>query len=157
MSHRYSSRMRRGGWSRGGSSKKEEPMSGAGYDIEKTLMEEDERWKKLEHAVALAVNYYQMRPIDHDYRFDATEIIKDRAMSNYARITGGEDDYSIVMLIRALPRTDIDACVQPPSQKMMMPFPLRMDSHDTFLSDDAFGPQDEEVDDAAATAAAAEA
>ena len=156
MSQRYSSRLRRGRWTRGGASKKE-ALSGAGYDIEKTQVEEEERWKQLEHAVALAVNYYQMRPVDNEYSKDITGIISDRARKNYARISGGADeDYSIIMMLRGLPRSDIDSCILPPQMKMPTPSFANM-GMDNFMEDDMFGPQEEEVEDAAATAAAAEA
>ena len=154
MSQRYSSRMRRGRWTRGGSSKKDAPMSGAGYDIEKVQTEEEERWKKLEHAVALAVNYFQMRPVNNEYAVDITGIIAERARSNFRRATGLNDDYdySITMILRAIPRSNIDACVLPPQMKMPT-----FSNTNTFVSDDMFGPQEEEVEDAATTAAAAEA
>ena len=152
MSQRYSSRLRKGRWTRGGTSSKQEALSGAGYDIEKYREEEEERWRQLNHAISLAVNYYQMRPVDNKYSKEVGGIITERAKKHYKRITGRDDDYIITMMMRTVSRGDIESCVLPPERKISMP----TFSVDTFMTDDMFGPQEEEMEDAAATAAAAE-
>lgn len=95
-----------------------EPMSGAGYDIDEMREQAKYELDRMEHAVRLALNYYQMRPLQVEEKADMREYILSRAQSNYSRSGGDKSEYTIQILVRCIPQSEIDRCIE---EKIKMP------------------------------------
>lgn len=90
-----------------------EPMSGAGYDMEKEQRRSEVHYASMEHAVALAARYYQRSPVPYAFRHDILGILTIRAQANMKRMKVGGDGMAQLM-VHALPLHVIDECVMPP-------------------------------------------
>lgn len=90
-----------------------EPMSGPGYDMEEEQRRCEVHYASMEHAVALAVRYYQRSPVPYTCRHDILGILTIRAQANMKRLNVGSNAMAQLM-VHALPLHVIDECVMAP-------------------------------------------
>ena len=88
-------------------------MSGPGYDMEEEQRRSDVHYASMEHAVALAVRYYQRSPVPHTCRHDILGILTIRAQANMKRMKVGSDAMAQLM-VHAIPLDVIAECVMDP-------------------------------------------